>query len=196
MYLLLANGITCFTDHKFLECILFVLIYIICWLNYIFNLLTFTLILLIQAYNQGIYFDGWCLYLRNLFIYYQPVKYWREVARGFCYAEDWYILPSKMHTFRLDLVYSFFFSLSSISLIFLLFPVFFLSLLNLLALFLDDCVSLCHILINYIITKVIVDMQQGIWCWNFSPEILMISWPSIRRLAGFVKSLLWLKMSF
>lgn len=125
MYLLLANGITCFTDHKFLECILFVLIYIICWLNYIFNLLTFTLILLIQAYNQGIYFDGWCLYLRNLFIYYQPVKYWREVACGFCYAEDWYILPSKMHTFRLDLVYSFFFSLSSISLIFLLFPVFF-----------------------------------------------------------------------
>ena len=44
-------------------CILFVLIYIIYWLNYIVDLLTFLLVSLVQAYNQSIYFAGWHLYL-------------------------------------------------------------------------------------------------------------------------------------
>lgn len=105
------------------RCILFVLIYIIYWLNYIFDLLTFLLISLVQAYNQSIYFAGWHLYLISYpFIF--PLLTSEILERRPTFSllsRGLYFLLSKVHNFCWICFIPLFFHLSYFALVCLYF---------------------------------------------------------------------------
>ena len=99
------------------------LIYIIYWLNYIFDLLTFLFILLVQAYNQGIYFTGWHLYLIS-YPFICPLLTSEILERRPTFSllsSGLYFLLSKVHNFCWICFIPLFFHLSSFALICLYF---------------------------------------------------------------------------